>query len=493
MTSTFPSIPNFEVVGELGKGGMGRVYLCRSQGAYGFKKLLAVKVINPERRDQEHVRAMFLDEAQLVAQLDHPAIAQVYDFQESDDALYLVMEYVAGVSLAQALIESIQLPPLICASMIAAVCRGLHAAHDAKDEDGRAMNVVHRDVTPSNLLVTFAGQMKILDFGIALMRQRRAPVTSVGRIRGKPTYLSPEQFAGETIDRRTDVYSVSIVLYEILTNEKLFTPDDYLGAPSHTAPANWKEVAANIKPPSEAIGALPAGLDEVVMKGLAVDPADRFPDAKAMAMALEAIVDRDGCETLEAFADREFASLREAHDRRVRSGSDVEADNPQTQDAEPPQLDFETEPAVAKTPIIEPTATSDIAEPATVVGPVALEPPRRSRAWMLVAGIAAALVIVVALMVAQTPEPIAVQPEIAAPPPRTPAAATTAVVVDPPPPPPPVAAPPPPPPPEPPLVAPVKTPKVRTKKRRARSRTVKPRPERRTSRTISPDGIMQEW
>lgn len=355
MSATHPSLPNFEILTNLGAGGMGRVFLARHRGAYGFEKLLAVKVIHPDRHEQENLRAMFLDEARLVAQLDHPAIAQVYDFGEADDALYLVMEFVPGVSISNLLMEERALPPLICASMAAAVCRGLHAAHEAKDVQGRPLNVVHRDVTPSNLVLTFGGQMKILDFGIALMRERSAPVTNVGQIRGKPTYLSPEQFSADPIDRRTDLYSLSIVLHELLTGKKLFTMDAYLRAGIHEAPKNFKELAERVQAPSEVLEAdLPSGLDEVVMRGLAVDPNDRFPDARAMAVELEALIERHGCETLESYVERELAGHREAHEERMRTllaGADLSA------------------PAAEHPGTLEDVSTAPEPEIATEVGP----------------------------------------------------------------------------------------------------------------------------
>jgi serine/threonine protein kinase len=389
MTEPFPSIPNFDLLTKLGSGGMGHVYLGKHRGAYGFEKLLAVKVIRPERDKHGGVRAMFLDEARLVAQLHHPAIAQVYDFGESDRSLYLVMEYVTGVSISQILIENRRPPPLICAAIAAAVCRGLHAAHEAKDVLGTPLNVVHRDVTPSNLVLTFAGQMKILDFGIALMRHRSAPVTSVGHIRGKPTYFSPEQIEGAPIDRRTDIYSLAIVLYEILTGTKLFTLDEFLGRPA--APKDWKRIASLVQAPSKVAGPLPRGFDEIVLKGLAVEPSDRYQDARAMAVDLEAIIEREGCETLEAFVEREFALHREAHEARMRAivaGVPVEAlplEHPGTLDDDGPAPERE-EPT-------EPHAELPAVKTATVIQ----EPPSKPR-LRAHAAVAGAIVLAAALL-----------------------------------------------------------------------------------------------
>ena len=376
MIHTFPNIPHFDVVTRLGTGGMGRVYLARRTGAHGFEKLLAVKVIHPDKKNEADVRAMFLDEARLVAKLDHPTIAQVFDFGDQDGALYLVMEYVPGLSIDDVLSKSVSVPPLVCATIMASVLRGLHAAHDAKDLDGRPLNVVHRDVTPSNLVLTFGGHMKILDFGIALMRERSAPVTEVGQIRGKPTYISPEQLTGDALDRRTDIYAAFIILYELLTRQKLFTLDKH-----------WRETAENITPPSE-FGELPDGLEQTVMKGLSFAADDRFQSAKEAAQQLETILASSGCETLASFVDRAFEPDRLHHERRLQTllggapAAEPKTPHPGTlEDVSPVQhshLPTETVPRVAGRDRTK-TASMD-------------RPPPRRRAWTY-AAIAALLVV----------------------------------------------------------------------------------------------------
>lgn len=399
-----PDIPNTELLTEIGKGGMGRVFLARYHGAYGFEKQVAVKVISPEKGDRDDIRAMFLDEARLAAQLDHPSIAQVYDFGEVDRTLYLVMEYIGGMSLAELLVTQVRLPPLICASVAAHVCRGLHAAHELRDMNGQLLNVVHRDVTPQNLVLTFDGRMKILDFGIALMRERSAPVTGVGFIRGKPTYISPEQYAGAKLDRRTDLYSLSIVLHELLTGQKLFLIEDYLKQHATGETSGWQEYARSVGAPSTLVEGLPAGLDEVVMKGLSIDREERPENARALALALEEIVRREGGETLEAFVEREFSQAREEHDERLRL---LQGGAPSTEVTNAPhpgtlvdihESSFEEEPAtqVAEAPLeqtdggLGPTDMSEVTElglleesPPTVSAslPQAAPTQRASRTW----------------------------------------------------------------------------------------------------------------
>ena len=300
----------YEVLSRLKSGGMGEVLLARKCGAGGFEKLVAIKTIRAEFRGAEEPREMFLDEARLLAHLNHPAIAQVHDFGEDNQRLYLVMEYVEGIHF-RALSER-HPPAEIAARAIAEVCRGLHAAHELSDRAGNALGVVHRDVTPENLMLTFSGRIKILDFGIALTRGRQAPATELGTIKGKPPYLSPEQLKNHPVDRRTDVFSAAIVLYELLTGEPLFVGDSVYAV----ARAIEHE---DIAPPSTRVDGLPAGLDEVVLHALEKDPARRYPSARHFADELDRVVANSGGESLEGFARRALAADHEAHRRELQA------------------------------------------------------------------------------------------------------------------------------------------------------------------------------
>lgn len=302
------SIAGFDILAKLSSGGMGDVLLARRRGAHGFEKLLAIKTIRGDLTRRPDIRAMFLDEARLSARLDHPTIAQVYDFGEDGDTLYLAMEYVPGIAFNKLLIKlGGALPPVLAMRMVAEVCRGLHAAHELRDLDGTALDVVHRDVTPGNLMFAFDGHTKILDFGIAFMKNRESPDTVVGEVKGKPSYMAPEQLRGQAPDRRADVYSVSVVLHELLTGRKLFTRE--------TVVATVLAVETHaVAPPSAIVGPLPAGLDDIVLKGLERHPEDRFPDARAMAVALErAVAQQPDAESLETFVETALAADREAH------------------------------------------------------------------------------------------------------------------------------------------------------------------------------------
>jgi serine/threonine-protein kinase len=306
-------ISGFELVTKLSSGGMGDVLLARRRGVHGFEKLVAIKTIRGELTKRSDIRAMFLDEARLSARLDHPNIAQVYDFGEEHGTLYLAMEYVPGLALNKLLAKrGGPLPPRVAMRIVAEVCRGLHAAHELADLDGALLGVVHRDVSPGNLILTFDGRMKILDFGIAFMKNRESPDTIVGELKGKPSYMAPEHLRAQGVDRRADIYSASVVLHELLTGRKLFTRETVVAT---VLAVESQQVAR----PSSIAGALPAGLDEIVMRGLERKPADRFPDARAMATSLDRLISELGGETLEAFVESELSFERESHRQWLQS------------------------------------------------------------------------------------------------------------------------------------------------------------------------------
>ncbi|MBT8492457.1 MAG: protein kinase [Deltaproteobacteria bacterium] len=296
---------DYEVLHQLSAGGMGEVLLARKRGAGGFERLAAIKTIRSDLRKMDQLRAMFLDEAKLLARLSHPAVAQVYDFGEQDGLLYLVMEYVAGVSFGD-MVDDGGVPPGIACRMIAQGCRGLHAAHTLEDEAGNPLGVVHRDVSPDNLMLTFGGAVQVLDFGIALMRGRSAPVTDFGTVKGKPPYLSPEQVRGEAVDQRSDVFSASVVLWELLAGEHLFAGDSIYAI-------GRAVLEKQIPPPSSLNPEVPEELDSVVAQGLSRDPDERFQTAQALAEALNAVAARMNAESLGIFATRELAQAKDQH------------------------------------------------------------------------------------------------------------------------------------------------------------------------------------
>ena len=274
----------YTLFGELAAGGMATVHLGRVTGALGFSRIIAVKRIHTHyARDNEFV-TLFLDEIRLTSRVQHPNIVSTLDAVAEGSHLLLVMEYIHGDTLARLLAGSITnkepIPLRIVGSIICGILHGLHAAHEATDEQGAPLQIVHRDVSPHNLIVGADGVARLLDFGVA-QAANRLHVTRTGQLLGKPAYMAPEQLRGEDIDRRTDVYSAAVVLWETLTQRRLVTANDpwriarqVVSGPPHP-------------PPSIHVPSLPAAIDAVVSRGLAQEPSDRYDTALAMALALE--------------------------------------------------------------------------------------------------------------------------------------------------------------------------------------------------------------
>ena len=208
---------------------MAHVWVARQKGKHGFEKLFAFKCIHPRFADNPAFRSMFLDEARIAASIEHPNVAQVFDLGEADDMLYLVMEYVDGESLgalmtaaARRAKEGVPVPVGVALRIIADVCAGLHAAHSLKDASGNPRGVVHRDVSPQNVLVSVRGDVKVIDFGIAVAKDRIGGDTAAGSLKGKLHYMAPEQALREELGPYTDVFSVGATLYRMLASHPPF-------------------------------------------------------------------------------------------------------------------------------------------------------------------------------------------------------------------------------------------------------------------------------
>jgi predicted Ser/Thr protein kinase len=301
----------YEILKELKTGGMGEVLLARRRGPGTFEQLVAIKTIRAELAKAPHVRSMFLDEAAILARLNHPAVAHVHDFGEEGDTLYMVMEYVAGIPFRD--LADLGASPAVIAEALATAARGLDAAHEARDISGAPLGLVHRDISPDNLLLGYDGHVKVIDFGIALVKNRQTPVTEVGTLKGKPPYMSPEQVKNESLDRRSDVFSLGVVAWELLTGEPLFTGESIFAI----------AIAVDAQPivaPSVALGRpLPPGLDAAVLGALERDPSRRTPTAAKLADALTSVAEAAGGETLAQWAQRALAAPREAHARWLAS------------------------------------------------------------------------------------------------------------------------------------------------------------------------------
>lgn len=282
MTSYPTQLGRYQLIGQLATGGMAEIHLARLAGEAGFEKTVVVKRLLPELVASPAYVAMFLDEGKLVARLDHPNICEVHELGKDGTEYFLAMPYLDGVPVTDLIArprESDRIAELrIAASVIAQACAGLHHAHELRDADGSPAGLVHRDISPSNLFVTSAGVVKVLDFGVAKVRGQTE--TEAGTIKGKTQYMAPEQLLGESLDRRCDVFALGIVLFELATHQRLFKrASDYL-----TARAILEEAI----PRADVIDpAIPAGLADVIAKALARDKAQRYPDAAALATALE--------------------------------------------------------------------------------------------------------------------------------------------------------------------------------------------------------------
>ncbi|MCK6536925.1 MAG: serine/threonine protein kinase [Polyangiaceae bacterium] len=281
------SIGRYEIVGHLAKGGMAEILLARLKGPSGFERPVAIKRILPHLAEQQRFVDMFLDEARIAAAIRHKNVVQVTDLGHTGAHLYLVMEYLEGENIAslikRSLVEKHPLPYGITAHVIAEACAGLHAAHELCGEDGHPLGVVHRDISPQNVLVTYSGEVKVLDFGIAKALVRVAAETDTGELKGKVEYMSPEQARGQPLDKRSDLFALGIVLHEMLARRRLFKRDSVLG----TFEAITKEPLVL---PSQVARDCPPSLDRVVARALARDPADRYASAADMRRDLLAVV-----------------------------------------------------------------------------------------------------------------------------------------------------------------------------------------------------------
>lgn len=309
----------FLLIERIAIGGMAEVYVAtRRDDAAG--RLHAVKRLLPTLAEDRELVELFLDEARLVAQLDHPGIVPVHELGKHGDGYYIAMEYVAGRNL-RALLDALRaagerLPVPLAAYVAWRVADALDHAHRKRDAEGNPLHVVHRDVSPANVLLGFDGSVRIIDFGIAQAALRPQSPSAV--LRGKFGYMSPELVKGEPLDQRSDVFALGAVLHEMLTGERLFT-----GA---SVQAVMDEVrAAAVLPPSARLQELPPGLDHVVLRALARDPGLRFAWASELRDALAPFT-HAGTATgdppaLARFMARAFpAELRVELERRVRSG-----------------------------------------------------------------------------------------------------------------------------------------------------------------------------
>src|SRR5579863_1879170 len=271
----------------LTEGGMGAIYVGKKLGPGGFEKEVVLKQLLPEYTARPEFRDLFFREAKISATLDHANIVHVFDLVESDESLFIVMEYVRGVDLRTIIRRSKlrrrELSPAAALHITLEVLAGLSYAHNRRTQAGASMAIIHRDVSPSNILCSVQGEVKLSDFGIA---KAATHSSAFYRVRGKVGYMSPEQARSQPIDHRTELYSAAVCLYEALTAERLFVGD--LSTPADVI------YAQPIVPPSQKRAGLPTAMDAVLKTALAPDPADRYQDSIAFADALRQVAHRHG-------------------------------------------------------------------------------------------------------------------------------------------------------------------------------------------------------
>jgi serine/threonine-protein kinase len=353
---TLPTqLGRYPIVGRLASGGMAEILLGKALGPSGFERPVVIKRILPHLARQDSFVKMFLDEAAVVSRIQHPNVVHVHELGQNGDELYLVMEYLAGESCAGLLRRLIargeKLPYIVAAHIVAECCSGLHAAHELADESGRPLGLVHRDISPPNVFVTYEGAVKLLDFGIAKFADRSSE-TEAGTLKGKFNYMSPEQCVSPEVDRRSDLFSLGIVLFELTVQRKLFARETSL----QTMAAICSEPIA---PPSAFDPEYPEPLARILAKALARDPAQRYGTAAEMRRALVGAIRAMGPnelpdEALQSIMKRIFpdrAVEKRELLRRVSAGSEITVIPPAEADSSfdlPPAPSWRAPQAVTK-------------------------------------------------------------------------------------------------------------------------------------------------
>jgi serine/threonine protein kinase len=278
-----PRLGKYELISRLAAGGMAELFVARAQAIYGFEKVVVLKRIIPAfAADQDFVR-MFLREARLAATLQHPNIAQVYDVGEDDGVLFFAMEYVLGQDLRR-IVRAVRareswLTLEHILQIIIGTAAALHYAHEREDSAGKHLGIVHRDVSPSNIMVTYDGGVKLVDFGIARVSSS-GDTTSTGVLKGKIPYMSPEQCRGEKLDRRSDVFSLGVILWELACCRRLFVGENDLALAQRIA-------SEDAPPPSSILPNFSPALEAIIMRALARDRERRYATAQELREELE--------------------------------------------------------------------------------------------------------------------------------------------------------------------------------------------------------------
>lgn len=323
----------YQIGARLGVGGSAAVYLARLLGPMSFERLVALKVVHEHLSEEREFISQFLDEANLLTRVAHPNIVQMHELGREGDTLFLAMEYLHGQPLSRVMSALVRrgkhLPPAIVAWLGARVASGLGFAHRLADEQGNSLGLVHRDVSPQNVFVNYDGAVKLIDFGIARAKGRIAQ-TTLGRVKGKFSYMAPEQVLGRDFDHRADIFALGATLYEAAIGGRLFTGADE----SETL---QKLLFEEVPDPRTRMKDFPSELAEILARTLAQKPGDRYPDAESLARDLDAFVASSGARDVQA----ELAGLLKGlfENERAEQLKAIEELRAQSADTVPPPAD----------------------------------------------------------------------------------------------------------------------------------------------------------
>jgi serine/threonine protein kinase len=370
------SYGKYFLVSKLAEGGMAEIFLAKQVGVEGFEKNVVVKRMLAHLSTAGDFVAMFLDEARLASRLSHPNVVQVLDLGFEGGCYFIAMEYLAGEDFSTVIRSAAKqrtfVPLSIALKVLSQAAQGLHYAHEFTDSKGQPLNVVHRDVSPSNIFVTYSGQVKMLDFGIA-KAESRVTATTAGVVKGKYQYMAPEQAQSLPVDRRADVYSLGVCMYEVLCNARPFARDTDL--------AILNAVLKNeYRPPRQLRPDLPVELEQILVKALSRDAADRYQTALEFSDAVENYLRASTSVTrgaaLSTYMTNFFGQERVSSKTRIPSLEDLKASGasmPQMEKKSPsnpsgPSIDAPAKPtSVPKLDIVVEGATSAVGIPKSVV------------------------------------------------------------------------------------------------------------------------------
>jgi serine/threonine-protein kinase len=371
LESTPIAIGKYRLIASLGAGGMAQVYLAVASGPAGFNKLLVLKLLRPELAQDRKFFLMFLDEARLAARLNHPNVVQTYEVGEEGDQTFLAMEYLEGQPWS-AVLRKLGRGPVPLTAHVRLLCdmlAGLHHAHELCDFDGTPLRVVHRDVSPQNVMLTYDGVVKLMDFGIAAA-STASQVTETGTFKGKAAYAAPEQIRGEKVDRRADLFAVGVMLWEALAARKI--------AEGKQDIQTMHQRIAGLDPPIDDVAPdTPAELRAICSRAMSPEPAARYPSAREMQQALLSWLQAQPPSSL---GDLVSEAFREEH-QRLRNLIDeaIKRSREQSVLTSLPQLSS----TLSGTPSNGTPSPASHLTPSLAIQSPSLVPPSRRSPWLL--------------------------------------------------------------------------------------------------------------